>query len=316
MFDWVPDTELPGYEQRSIALSDEPTYALEPKGSLVATIVRRGAPVSGRAVLYVHGWNDYFFQTHLADAMHDLGHDFYALDLRRYGRSLRPGLLAGYIADLADYFVELDAAVDIVRAEGHDEIVLMGHSTGGLTSALFAHERPGTFTGLILNAPWLETYGNTLLRPAVTAARAVAPTTVLPLGDSGFYRRSVAASEDGEWTYNLNLKGDPAFRARFGWLAAITNGHARVAEGLHVDCPVLVAISERSFFSRVWGEEQQLADIVLDVELIAARAPKLGNSVTIIRVPDAMHDLTLSSERVRAVVFEEFGRFIRCYAQR
>ncbi|MFD0865809.1 alpha/beta hydrolase [Tessaracoccus lubricantis] len=282
----------------------------------MATVVRRGAPSSGRAVLYVHGWNDYFFQTHLADAMAALGYDFYALDLRRYGRSLRPGQLAGYIADLADYFVELDAAVDIITGEGHADLVLMGHSTGGLTSALYAHERPGTFSGVVLNAPWLEAHGNTLLRPAMSAAGAVAPTTVLPLGETGFYRRSLSSSEEGEWTYNLNLKGDPAFRARFGWLAAISNGHARVAEGLQIDCPVLVAISKRSLFSKVWGEEQQLADIVLDVELIAARAPKLGDNVTIVRVPDAMHDLTLSSEAVRAVVFEEFGRFIRCYAQR
>jgi hypothetical protein len=35
----------------------------------VATLVRRipsGEPPR-RAVLYLHGWNDYFFQTHLAD---------------------------------------------------------------------------------------------------------------------------------------------------------------------------------------------------------------------------------------------------------
>ena len=54
-------------------------------------------------MLYVHGWNDYFFQTHLADHMADLGFDFYAVDLRRYGRSLRRGHLRGFITDLDDY---------------------------------------------------------------------------------------------------------------------------------------------------------------------------------------------------------------------
>ena len=58
----------------------------------------------------MHGWNDYFFQTHLADAFADLGFDFYALDLRRYGRSLRLGQLRGFITDLDDYGPELDAA--------------------------------------------------------------------------------------------------------------------------------------------------------------------------------------------------------------
>ena len=51
-------------------------------------------------MLYLHGWNDYFFQTHLADAFAALGFDFYALDLRRYGRSLRNGHLRGFITDL------------------------------------------------------------------------------------------------------------------------------------------------------------------------------------------------------------------------
>ncbi|MDO5676073.1 MAG: alpha/beta hydrolase [Propionibacteriaceae bacterium] len=314
MTTWVPDTELVGYEQFLISLEGEPTYALEPEGSLVATVVRRNAPAEARAVLYVHGWNDYFFQTHLADEMAALGFDFYALDLRRYGRSLRKGQLAGYITSLDDYFVELDAAVELIRDEGHTEIVLMGHSTGGLTASLYADARPGTFAAVVLNAPWLEASGNTLLRPAMSAARTIAATQVIPVTDTGYYRRSISASEEGEWEYNLNLKGDPAFRPRVGWLAAVTSGHARIAEGLRIDCPVLVAISERSLFSRTWGEEQHLADTVLDVNLIAARAPKLGNTVAIVRISDGMHDLVLSREEVRAVVFAEYARFLQCYA--
>ncbi|HEU4347317.1 MAG TPA: alpha/beta hydrolase, partial [Actinoplanes sp.] len=59
------------------------------EGPVVATLVRRRADnPSRRAVLYVHGWVDYFFQTHLADFFVERGWDFYALDLRKYGRSL------------------------------------------------------------------------------------------------------------------------------------------------------------------------------------------------------------------------------------
>ena len=103
-------------------------------------LVATRPPAAGRfrsAVLYVHGWNDYFFQTHLADHLADLGFDFYALDLRRYGRSLRRGHLNGFITDLDDYALELDAAADLI-AEDHDELLLMGHSTGGLITSLWA----------------------------------------------------------------------------------------------------------------------------------------------------------------------------------
>lgn len=314
----MPDRELSGYEQLVIPLPDEPTYALEPEHSLAATVVRRSRPVRTRAILYVHGWNDYFFQRHLADEMAALGYDFYALDLRRYGRSLREGQLAGYVANLNDYFVELDEAVTVVREDGHDDIVLMGHSTGGLVSALFVHERPGTFSALVLNAPWLEIQANSTLRPAtqtvLSAARAVAPTTALPQVDAGFYRRSISATEEGEWDYNLNLKGDKAFLIRVGWMAAILDGHSRVAAGLTIDCPVLVGMAARSDFRRTWDEALRTSDIVLDVDRIAARAPKLGGLVVIVRFADAMHDLVLSRADVRESVFREYGRFLKAYA--
>ena len=261
-------------------MPDEPTYALEPEGSLVATVIRRNAPTTNKAILYVHGWSDYFFQRHLADELTGLGYDFYAVDLRRYGRSLRPKQLAGYVASLSDYFVELDEALRIVQGEGHDDIVLMAHSTGGLIASLYASERPDAFSGLVLNSPWLELQGNAILRPAtqpmMSAARAVAPTTPLPLQDNGFYRRSICKAEGGEWDYNLNLKGDPAFLIRVGWLAAILEGHSKVAAGLLIDCPILLAISERSDFRRVWDDCLTLADIVLDVGELPPEARSWG----------------------------------------
>ena len=100
---WSKDPLLTDFQAVTIELPDAPTYAGEPEGSLCATLVRRNPPERGRAVLYIHGWNDYFFQTQLADEMASLGYDFYALDLRRYGRSLRPGQLAGFVSDLAAY---------------------------------------------------------------------------------------------------------------------------------------------------------------------------------------------------------------------
>jgi len=42
-----------------------------------------------RVLLYVHGWSDYFFQTELARYWHAQGAAFYALDLRKFGRSLQ-----------------------------------------------------------------------------------------------------------------------------------------------------------------------------------------------------------------------------------
>src|SRR5688572_31755509 len=86
------------------------------EGPVVATLVRRRAETpTGRAVLYVHGFVDYFFQTHLADFFVERGWDFYAIDLRKYGRSLRPHQTPNFCRDITDYYPELDAAARLIR---------------------------------------------------------------------------------------------------------------------------------------------------------------------------------------------------------
>ncbi|MEL4503871.1 alpha/beta hydrolase [Luteococcus sp. H138] len=267
-------------------------------------------------MLYLHGWNDYFFQTHLADVVDAMGLDFHALELRRYGRSLDDGQLAGFITDLDEYFQELDAALDVLR-EDYSEVCLMGHSTGGLVAALWADARPGEISGLVLNSPWLDLQGSPLLRavtaPVLQRLSTSYPTTVLPLPNNGLYARTIDASLGGEWSMEQRLKGTNAFQVRVGWLAAILAGHERVAEGLAVDCPVLVMTSARSDFRRTWDESLKRADAVLDVEKIAAKAVRLGPHVTTVRIDGGLHDLALSAPEVRERYFDEIARWAGAY---
>ncbi len=314
---WAEDSLLESFQSVTIDLPDAQEYAGEPEGSLCATLVRHRPPRQRRALLYIHGWNDYFFQTQLAVETAEMGYDFYALDLRRYGRSFRPGQLGGFVTDLSSYHDEIDEAVRIITEEGHDDLVIMGHSTGGLIATLWADERPGVASALILNSPWLELQGYPELRPALrrmfSAVGSLSPTAALPLSENGFYSRTISAAEDGVWDYDLQLKGGDAFVARVGWLAAIMRGHAKVSAGLSIDVPVLVLISERSDFRRKWSEDLRRADIILDVETLAARAHHLGGHVTLIRIEDGMHDLALSDEPARSRYYAEVGRWLATY---
>ena len=196
----------------------------------------------------------------------------------------------------------------------------MGHSTGGLIAALWANEHPGKIEALVLNAPWLELQGYPAVRPALlpmfSAARTLSPTAVLPLTETGFYRRSISASEEGDWDYDINLKGNKAFSVRVGWLAAIMQGHAKVAAGLGIDAPVEVLLSDRSDFRRKWSDELRSADIVLDVETLASRASNLGRHVTLVRIKGGMHDLALSDEPARTQYFDEIRRWLATYGHR
>jgi len=95
--------------------------------------------------LAIHGWNDYFYQVELARAVSAAGGRFYAVDLRKYGRSLREGQTFGFIRDLASYDEEIHACTDLVYEEhrGRLPLVIYGHSTGGLVAALWADRHPG-----------------------------------------------------------------------------------------------------------------------------------------------------------------------------
>jgi alpha-beta hydrolase superfamily lysophospholipase len=294
------------------------TLALAPdaEGAVVATLVHRaGPPRSRRAVLYVHGFVDYFFQTHLAERWEALGFDFYALDLRKYGRSMRPHQAPNFCTDLAVYDEELDAAAEIIRRD-HDVLVVMGHSTGGLIASLWADRRrgKGTINALVLNSPWFDLKGNWLARGPLTWAIDIiggfAPRRFIS-GLGEHYGRSIHHSTGGEWNYDLALKPLAGFPVLAGWLRAVRRGHAQLARGLAVDCPVLVACSTATGPSDRWHEAILRTDSVLDVGQIADRAPRLGAGVTLERITDGIHDLALSPEPARSRFFAVMEAWVR-----
>jgi alpha-beta hydrolase superfamily lysophospholipase len=150
------------YTCRTIALRDDD------EGPVSATLVAcRSDKPTGAAVLYVHGFVDYFFQTHLADFFTARGVDFYALDLRKYGRSILPHQTPNFCLDLTEYYDELDEAVKIIRDEdGHDRLLVNAHSTGGLVTALWAHDRRAEkkVDAMFLNSPFLDLNAPAMVR--------------------------------------------------------------------------------------------------------------------------------------------------------
>ncbi len=70
-----------------------------------------------KSVLYIHGFVDYFFHPHLGEQFNQNGFDFYALDLRKYGRSLMPHQHPNYCRDIEEYFEEISIAIRKIKIE-------------------------------------------------------------------------------------------------------------------------------------------------------------------------------------------------------
>lgn len=294
------------------------------EGEVVATLVsrRRDAPTE-QAMLHVHGFSDYFFHTEYAEWWLDRGHDAYGLDLRKYGRSIRPHQSATYVADLEEYFAELDAAWErITVRDGHTRVVVSGHSTGGLVVALWADARqPAELAGLLLNSPWLDLQGRPALRTPVAGlvidqVGRRQPMRSLPREVKGHYGRSLHRDHEGEWDFDLTWKPVESFPVRFGWLRAIRRGHARVQAGLSVAAPVLVLSSDRSSSPAAMDEDVFSTDIVLDVRQIRRWATAIGRHVTYAAVPGAVHDVVLSRPEPRTRAYEEIRLWLDAYVLR
>ena len=320
-----PDILGPPYTAETLVLPDDD------EGKVVATLVYRPADPTGRradrrtdrAVLHVHGFADYFFQTAYAEWWTARGYDFYALDLRKYGRSILPHQTPNYIADLAHYHPELDLAWDRVSS-GHQHVVLSGHSTGGLILPLWADARgaegrPIDADAIVLNAPWLDLQGKTWVRLALTpVVQQVAkrqPMRVIPRTVTGLYARSLHRDHEGEWDFDLDWKPIQSWPAYAGWLAAVRRGHAALHRGLDLTFPALVLSSTRSSSPTEPGEDVHSTDIVLDVEQIRRWSSCVGRHVTYVGIEGARHDVFLSREEPRGRAFDELDRWLTAYVE-
>ena len=300
---WGPDVLGERFQNRRLLLADGGT----------ATLIRHRPPglrwrppgtLRGHAVLYVHGWSDYFFQHELAEFFSSAGAEFYAVDLRHYGRNLDGSAQPGFISSLEQYFEEFDAAREIIRAaHPRHRLVLLGHSTGGLSASLYAAARPGSIDALVLNSPWLEFQATEFGRTAISALFATGsrlnPHRELPRVDSGIYTRSISSAYDGEWDYNLEWRPVQGFRVTTGFINAVLQAQAKVAKGLNLQIPVQVLLSSRDYLLPRWNPDAQRADVALNVQEVARRSTDLGQELNLVRLDGALHDVFLSAPAVR-----------------
>jgi alpha-beta hydrolase superfamily lysophospholipase len=312
---WQPDVLGDGYEQRRIPLGADP----DGEGQVEATLVRYTGETTGiGAVLYVHGFTDYFFQQHLAEHMAAQGYRFYALDLRKCGRSRRDGQTAHYVSDLALYDAELDESLRIVRAETGLPVLVMGHSTGGLVTALWLdrlRSRGGDgVSGLVLNSPWFDlqgpSYYRTIGTPIIRTIGRLRAMTRLPGDETSAYGDSLHRSVSGEWDYNLDWKPLTGFPVHLGWLRAVRHGQWRLHRGLDIGVPALVLRSKATKFMREYGPAADVADLVLDVRQIQRWSGCLGDRTNIVPIEGARHDVFLSSAPILKRAFAELDSWL------
>ncbi len=297
------------------------TLELKPdyEGKVVATLIEKKAQKQAtKALLYLHGFNDYFFHDHLAQWANDQGLNFYALELRKYGRSILPHQKPNDFRDIREYFEEIDKSVVQIREKNNNEkLVILGHSTGGLIAALYAHDhrKDSLVDMLILNSPFFEFNLPPLLKatflPLMTSLAGSFPGLTSPVGLDKGYGYSLHKSHNGEWDYKLDLKPDAGFKIHASWIKGIYTAQKELQQGLDIQCPVLVMHSAKSVKPGNYRPEMQEADSVLSVEDIEHYSHIIGKDVETASFEGGLHDLLLSKKPVREEVFQAMDSFLK-----
>ncbi|MGJ8660799.1 MAG: alpha/beta hydrolase [Bacteroidota bacterium] len=284
------------------------------EGDVVATLISAKSNAGRKkAVLYLHGFIDYFFHPHVAKKFLENDFDFYALDLRKYGRALLPYQHPNYCKDLEEYFEEISIALRIISHNNSEDITLLGHSTGGLIACNYMNDgaERKLVKNLVLNSPFLNF---NLPKPVKKAGLVLAKFSSQALQYGKLegalppsYPESLHKDFHGEWEFNMAWKPIKGFPTFFKWLLAINRGQKKLKKSA-INIPVLLLHSHQSKRIAKFNEQAHSADIVLNVEHMKSIGPKLGSNITLKEIQNGMHDLFLSPKEVREKAFSEmFG---------
>jgi alpha-beta hydrolase superfamily lysophospholipase len=307
-----PDILGNGFEQAIVQQPDD--Y----EGPVICTVIRKLCHhKTGKAVLHVHGYNDYFFHSAMADRFITEGFNFYAVDLRKYGRSWLPHQKMNNVRDLGEYFADIGTVLQIIKYEGAQQVVLSGHSMGGLIITLYADAQKGEklFDGLFLNSPFFDMNMHPILRalliPLLVRQGVKCPDKLAKGGFSPLYGESLHKDAKGEWTYDLAWKPHLPLPFNYGWLRAIRMGQKKLASGIYPGKPVLVMHSVRSVYRKKWSEDLFSGDAILNVKDIMKRARCLREPYIILAIEGGMHDLVLSPKHAREIVYSSLFKWLR-----
>ena len=284
----------------------KPDYEGEAKAVLTISNKNTG---KRHSVLYLHGYIDYFFHPHLGEKFNRHDYDFFALDLRKYGRALMPHQHPNYCKDLKEYFKEITLAIRHIK-KNENALILLGHSTGGLTASYYMNygEERKQVNALILNSPFLDFYQSKFEKYfSQLAARVLSKIHNYAKIEGALppvYAQSIHQDYYGSWNFNLKWKPIHGFPTYFAWLRAISRAQRQLKDSA-IKVPILILSSSNSKQMKTFSEEAMRNDIVLNVKDIARVGKTLGHDTTLVQIENAQHDIFLSPRPVREDGFKK-----------
>lgn len=259
-----------------------------------------------KCIVWLPGRNDYFYHYHISSLIPD--YDIFVINYRN-NHEKRKGI-PHYFYDLGDIFEEIDLTYEYFKINKYDEVVLYGHSTGGLISIVYQQHTDNKITKLLLNSPFLKykfnmcdyCYFNYFIYYLIPC---------LPefnISSKVYSNNEYTIMLSEKFNINYILKSNINLPVISTWFRNLIKYQNLIkSNNFKVKYPTLILYSDH----HCKGEFNYVGDSVLDIKKNVEQIQFLGNLCSLKTIKNAVHDVLLSYyDEVRKESIDEFLNFL------
>jgi pimeloyl-ACP methyl ester carboxylesterase len=264
-----------------------------------------------KAFIWLHGFNDYYHHFHIGNRLLNDSFDLYAITLRNYGQTLIKGNENEiFLTDSLDNYIDdIDYCFDTIfnkLNKKYDEIILYGHSLGGLVISVYLEKGKykNFVSKLVLNSPFYNfRYDNIFdvliydyLIPFLGFLRyfKLIPNLCLrkDFGDDP-YKKYIFNKYYFEYKFKVKKKN-----IYLDWILAVKKFHKFIFNNkCSYDIPVLILYCGKNSFDNdiIYNE---FGDCVLNINDIIFHSQNYFKNSTLCKIKDSIHDIFCSEDYV------------------
>ena len=251
---------------------------------------------NNNALIWIHGYNDYYYNLYIGEKFIKKGFDIYAVKLRRYQQNNHNKIF--YCDNLNEYIQDIDNIFPKILEKKYNKIILYGHSMGGLVSSIYCKDGKykDKITHLVLNSPFFDFkvsfFEKILLYYIIYYLGYFFPNLII---------RSIDLNTENYLTKNIKkrfyinnkYKLDVLSPVYASWIKTIIDYQNRIKyKNLSLNIPILVLFCTKS---TIFTNSDQTGDDTLEVDHIDKYSNNLGSNIKKYKFENAIHDIFSSS---------------------
>ena len=259
-----------------------------------------------KAIIWIPGFNDYFYNFYIGNKFVENGYDIYAISLNNYMTNQNENKFncnsSSEIINSIDKLIE-----EIINIKLYNNYYLYGHSMGGLIAVNYLEygKYKNLFKKLILNSPFfdfnLDTITKFILNYIIYYLAYLFPRC--ELRKKTYVPNYLSLNISKRFYINLNYKTDYLCQIYFSWIKSISTLQYNIFRSrINLKIPIFVLYCDKT---TIFENDNMVGDDTLNVEDIDYYSDNIGDNVKKIKVKNSIHDIFSSSIQVINYAFNK-----------